>query len=303
MSASTSTAIDLSRLPAPTVVEQLSYEEIFQAYIDALTAPDMLPEFDATVDSDPAVKVLQVAAYREFLIRQQFNDRIRQCMLAYATGSNLDQLGALLNVARLVLDPGDPANGIDPVYEENDAYRERIQLAPESFSVAGPETAYVFHARSADATIRDASATSPAPGEVLVTLLSSVGNGTASADQIDAVEEVLAVVRGNTKRPLTDLVSVASAVIVPYQIRGQLTLFDGPDEGVVLAAAQASLNAWLAKAGKLGADATRAAITGRVMVEGVQNLNLIEPPADVIVDETRSAHCVGVNLTVVGRDA
>jgi phage-related baseplate assembly protein len=120
--ADSTTAIDLSRLAPPTVVEQLSYEDIraagWRGCSDAAS-------FDATVASDPAVKVLEVFAYREMLIRQTFNERARQVMLAYASDSNLDQLGALLDVARL--------SG-----EADDAYRARIQLAPEAFSVAGP---------------------------------------------------------------------------------------------------------------------------------------------------------------------
>jgi phage-related baseplate assembly protein len=70
--ADSTTAIDLSRLPAQ-VVEQLSYEAIRAAIVDQLVAE--LPAFDATVTSDPAVKVLEVVAYREMLIRQQFNER------------------------------------------------------------------------------------------------------------------------------------------------------------------------------------------------------------------------------------
>jgi phage-related baseplate assembly protein len=132
MSASTSTAIDLSRLPAPTIVEQISYEVILQQMLARMTI--LLPSFDATVDSDPAVKVLQVAAYREFLLRQQFNDRARQVMLAFAEDSNLDQLGANFNVDRLMLDPGDPEQGIAPIYEDDDPYRERIQLSPGNCS-------------------------------------------------------------------------------------------------------------------------------------------------------------------------
>jgi phage-related baseplate assembly protein len=102
------------------------------------------------VTSDPAVKVLEVVAYREMLIRQQFNERARQVMLAYATGSNLDQLGALLDVGRLA-------------GEADTAYRARIQLAPEAFSVAGPASAYRFYALSAAPTIADASVPRPGP--------------------------------------------------------------------------------------------------------------------------------------------
>jgi hypothetical protein len=103
---SSTSALDLSQLAPPEVVEQLSYEAIRAAIVDQLVAE--LPAFDATVTSDPAVKVLEVVAYREMLIRQQFNERARQVMLAYATGSNLDQLGALLDVGRLRARPTRP---------------------------------------------------------------------------------------------------------------------------------------------------------------------------------------------------
>lgn len=298
-----SSAVDLSRLPAPDVVEQLSFESVLADIIAYLQDPEVFPEFDATVESDPAVKLLQVFAYRELLIRAAFNDRARQVMVAYATKGNLDHLGALVGVPRLLIDPGDPDQGIDPVYETDVAFRERIVLAPDSFSVAGPNLAYIFHARSADGTIRDASATSPAPSEVLVSVLSATGDGTATEAQLDAVRDRLGIVFGNKVRPLTDLVTVASASIVAYVVEAQLTLFRGPDPTVVLANALASLDAMIASTGKLGMDVTRAGIIAALFVEGVQNVALISPVADVVVDDTQATHCAGTNVTVAGLGA
>lgn len=299
--ATLSNSVDLSRLPPPSVVEQLSFETIYGEILASLTS--LLPFFDATVESDPAVKILQVAAYRELLIRQQFNERARQVMVAYATGSNLDQLAAIVGVERRELTPADPVTGAAAIMEADEDLRQRVVLAPESFSVAGPEGAYVFHARSADATIRDATASSPAPGEVLVSILSREGNGIASADQLESVRDVLGTVAGNKVRPLTDSVTVASASIVDYTIDARLTLYSGPDGTIVLAAAQERLRAWLAQSGGLGIDAVRAAITAAVFVEGVQNVNLVAPAADVVVNATQSAHCAGFSVTVVGRAA
>lgn len=296
--ANTTTAIDLSRLPAPTFIAVPSYEALLAENIAWLQG--VLPEFDATVESDPAVKILQLLSYREQLRIKAFNDDALKTMLAYSTGADLDQIGARLNVERLLLDPGDPDEGIDPTYETDDAYRYRIQLAPESFTVAGPEAAYRFHVLSADATIRDATATSPLPGQVLITLLSSLGDGTADADQIEAVEERLGVVSGNRRRPLGDEVIVQSAEIVTYVIEAQLTIYSGPDATVVLAAAQASLATWLERGGLLGVDAPRAQITAALVVEGIQNVNLIQPAADCIVDRTQSAKCAGASVTVAG---
>lgn len=292
------TSVDLSRLPAPTFVELLPFETIFASMVARLQ--ELLPSFDATVDSDPAVKVLQVAAYREVLIRQTFNDAARQLLVAYANAANLDQLGALFGVPRLIVTIADPIAGTPAVFEEDEAYRRRIVLAPESYSVAGPEAAYVFHALSADGSILDASATSPTPGTVLVSVLGRAGNGHATDDQLDAVDDALAAVRGNRKRPLTDNVLVASATIVDYQVRARLVIFYGPDETLILAAAQARLTTYLADCRKLGRDVTRAGIIGALTVEGVQDVILTAPAANVVCDPTQASNCVGIDVAVSG---
>lgn len=52
--------------------------------------------------------------------------------------------------------------------ESDDAYRLRIQEAPEQFSTAGPTGAYEYHAKRANSLIVDVSVDSPSPGEVVV---------------------------------------------------------------------------------------------------------------------------------------
>lgn len=286
-----STAVDLSRLPAPAVVEQIDYEAIRAALIADLQA--RWPAFDAMLESEPVVKLIEVFAYREMTIRQQFNDRARQVMTAYATGSNLDQLAALVGVARLVIDAGDPENGIDPTYEGDDALRARIVLAPESFSVAGPEGAYRFHALSADGRVLDASAVSPTPGHVIVSVLAREGDGAAPPDLIAAVE---AVVNGREVRPLTDFVTVQSAEIVPFAINATVWTFAGPDTPVVLAAARAQLAAYLADSRRLGRDITISSLLAALTVAGVQRVELAAPVATLTIDRTQAAFCTGVAI-------
>ncbi|HEX8301062.1 baseplate assembly protein [Sphingomonas sp.] len=288
-----STAVDLSRLPAPTVIEQLSFDMIFADLLDLIRQPQLLPAFDATVASDPAVKILEVFAYREMLLRQQFNDRALQLMVAYATGANLDNLAALVGVGRLVLHPGEPSQDVAPTFESDDALRQRIVLAAESFSVAGPELAYVFHAKSADGDVLDASAISPAPGEVLVSVLSRAGDGTAPADTLAAVE---AIVNDRAIRPLGDLVTVASAEILQFTIDATLHTFSGPDLNVVLAAAEARLLAYLDESRRLGRDITTSGLIAALMVAGVQRVILAEPSADVICGPTQAAHCTEISV-------
>jgi phage-related baseplate assembly protein len=138
---------------------------------------------------------------------------------------------------------------------------------------------------------------------VLVSILSRNGNGTASPEQIDAVSAVLGTVAGNRVRPLTDQVIVASAEVLNYTIDAELTFFSGPDQALVLATAQANLDAWLAKSGKLGVDVVRAAILAALFVEGVQNVRLNSPPDDIVVNATQSAHCAGALVSMGGVDA
>lgn len=293
------TQIDLSNLPAPTIVETLDFETILAAMLADLQARDAT--FDALVESDPAYKILEVAAYREVLIRQRVNDASRAVMLAYATGSDLDQIGALFGVARLTIVEAD-TEAVPPVaavLESDTDFRRRIQLSLEGFSTAGPEGAYVFHALAADGDVLDASATSPNPGEVLISVLSRTGNGAAGSGLIAAVEEAL---NADTVRPLTDLVTVQSASIVNFSVHAHLYVYPGPDSAVVLNSALAALDAYLESVHRIGKDVTQSGIYAALHQPGVQRVSLTQPNANVTISATQAAHCTGINVTIAGID-
>lgn len=221
---STFTAIEVDKLPAPDVFEQLSFEQIYAERIAAWYR--LAPDYGPLYESDPVTKLLQENAYRELLLREQFNERAKGMLLPYARGGDLDNLAIPFGVARKLLSPADPQTGADAVYESDTDFRRRIQLAPEGLSVAGPEGAYIFHALSADPDVLDASVTSPSPGEVLVTVLSRTGDGTAAPALVDAVASVLT--HGNV-RPLTDHVTVRGAQVVGFEVVADLYTYNGPD--------------------------------------------------------------------------
>lgn len=291
-------SVDLSLLPPPAVVEPLDFEAVLASMqTDALAVFPELADVLA-LESEPVTKLLQVMAYRELLLRARVNDSARAVMLASATGADLDQLAALLGVARLVLDPGD-ATAIPPIAAtlESDAdLRRRVQLAPEGFSVAGPEGAYIFHALTvADAA--DASVESPAPGEVLVSVLSRLGDGTASAELVQAVAAVLT---STGVRPLTDQVTVQSAQIVPYTVAATLWVLPGPDAAVVLAAAQARVAALAESTRKLGRDIVRSALIAALHVDGVQRVDLLAPAADIVLTNSQAGAATLIDITSGG---
>lgn len=294
---STLTAVDLSRLPAPDVVEPLDYETVFAAMLAKLREYE--PQFSALTESDPAFKVLQVCAFHVLHLRQRVNDAARAVLLAYARGPDLDHLGALLGVARRQLDPGDPLRGVPPTMEDDTELRRRIQLAPEGYSVAGPESAYVYHALSAHPDVLDASATSPSPGQVVVTLLSRQGDGTASPALIDAVADRL---RDDGVRPLTDQVIVQGAEVVPYSVHAAVYTYAGPDAALVLAESRRRLEQYVEASHRLGRDVSLSGIYSALHAEGVQRVELSAPVSDVTVTPTQAAWCTGITIVSGGVD-
>jgi phage-related baseplate assembly protein len=293
--ASTFTAVDLSRLPPPKVIQELRFEEIYSQMLASFTA--LFPEFDAMLESDPVPKILQISAYREVMLRGMLNDAARAVMPAFAVGADLDHLAALVSVTRLLIDAGDAQAGIAPTYESDADLRSRMVLAPEGYSVAGPEGAYIFHARSASGEVLDASAVSPAPGEVLVTVLSRTGDGTASPELLALVD---AHVSDETRRPLTDAVTVQSATIVPYAITAQIRTFSGPDGSIVLEEALSRIAEYRDRQHRLGLDITISGIHAALHCEGVQNVLLTAPAADIIIDRQSASFCTGIDVTHVG---
>lgn len=289
------TSIDLSKLPAPDAVETLSFETILAAMLSDLQARE--PSFSALVESDPAYKILEVCAYREVVIRQRVNDAAKAVMLAFAVGSDLDQIGATFNVTRLLITAADDTT-LPPtaaVYEADEDFRRRIQLSFEGYTTAGSEGSYVFHSLSADPDVKDVAVTMTTPGTVNVYVLSRTGTGAASSG-LQAT--VLAALNAEEVRPLTDNVVVASASIINYAITAELILYPGPDSAVVQASAVAAATA-LAESKKLcGLDVSLSAIYAALHVPGVKQVNLTSPSANVAITSNQAANCTAITVTV-----
>lgn len=294
----TFTAVDLSRLPAPDIIETLDYETLLAEAVARFKAEmAALGVTIETRDSDPAIKLLQTFTYLAQLLRQRVNDAARAVMPAFAVGSDLDNIAALFGIVRKVITPAYSAQGTPAVMESDTEFRRRMVLAPEGFSVAGPEGAYVFHALSADAAVLDATATSPAPGEVVVAILARTGNGAASAELVAAVQ---AYISADTRRPLTDLVTVRSVEVVPFTVDYDLTTYSGPDADLVLAASLASVQAYAEESHRVGRDVTMSALYRAAHVEGAQNVRFNAPLADIPITRLQAAYCTAVTGRLAG---
>lgn len=298
----TFTPIDLSQLPAPDVVEQIDYELILaerKAYAISLWPAAQQAEIAATLEleSEPLTKLLQENAYRETLWRQRVNEAALAVMLPFAKGGDLEQIAARFNVQRLTIVPANP-NAVPPVVavmESDDALCERTQMAMEGLSTAGPRNAYIFHARSADGRVADATADSPAPAEAVVTVQSALGNGTATQELLDIVAAYLS---DEDRRPVADRLTVQSAAVLNYTVTAVLHLTTvGPEAEPIRAAAEARLVALVSKRRRLGMEVNRSALDAALHIEGVKRVEL-PGWVDIVATLQQAPYCTAYSVTV-----
>ncbi|WP_227317436.1 baseplate assembly protein [Cedecea davisae] len=290
--------IDLSELPVPDAVAVPDSAALFQEWLTKLKEADAI--YDALLASDPAWKQGEVVAYHTTLLYQKVNDAVRAVLLASATEADLDQLGANFNVSRLMITPAQPdaVPPVEAVYEDDTAFRERIQLSWSQLNTAGAYNAYRFHAKSADADVLDVEAYGPEthgrPGEVDVYVLSRTGDGTASAELL---AKVLAAVNPDDKRPLSDFVQVYSATQSTYVVEAELDIPSGPDASTILENAITTLEKYQTELRSIGALMPLSGIYHALHQSGVVRVNLIHPTVDIIAAVGAAPYCTENKIT------
>jgi phage-related baseplate assembly protein len=182
--------------------------------------------------------------------------------------------------------------------ETDDELRERIYLAPASFSVAGPRGAYKYFAKSAHPSIIDVSVTSPNPGEVLICPLLENGQ----LPTVDILNDVLAVCNADNVRPLTDTVLVQAPNKIDYAIEVDVTLINGAIQSEVETEINSRIDAFKkARLNKLGKDVVSSVISSLCIVDSkVYDVRVISPVNDLVVQEFEYSNCTGVIINIIG---
>ncbi|WP_439257125.1 baseplate assembly protein [Lonepinella sp. BR2271] len=299
--------IDLNNLPYPQVIDELDFETLLAnrktAFISRFDTESEQAYWTERLqyESEPVVKLLEENAYLELLLRSQINEKAKAVMLAFATGSDLDNLAALFGVERLLIQAEDlTTNPItEAIYEDDERLRYRVQMSLEKITTAGSRGSYEYHALSSSALVKDVNVDSPTAGTVQVTILSTQGNGIAENELIQQVNETL---NAENVRPLCDTVVVQSAQIVDYQIQATLTLYPSVLESVVFENVQSAVKKFVEKQHALGIDITLSGIYAALHQEGVQNVVLTKPTQNLVIQPTQAGYCTSINITVGGRD-
>ena len=330
---------------------------------------------------DPVRLFLLTIAALIVLLLNKINETGKQNLLRYATGDNLDHLGALVGVERIpakaavttmrvklsaqlqtatiipagtrftagdnvffaldaplvieagitsgdgsatCLAKGELGNGyiagqlktlVDPVpyvdsvanittseggaeVQDDDSYREDIRLAPEHFSTAGPDGAYVYYAKRASSKISDVTVWSPEAGKVEVRPL--LAGGELPGEEM--LQQVKATLNDKTVRPLTDNISVLAPEQVSYSIN--LTYYIASDNKAQATAIQNAVNAAvddyvLWQKSRLGRDINPSELIVRVMAAGAKRV-AVTAPAFTATTDTQVAVCSTKTVTLGG---
>ncbi|MBY8161398.1 baseplate J/gp47 family protein [Vibrio fluvialis] len=284
--------IEISQLPPPEIVQQL----------DASIPRDrMLARFAELMDTnvpkagDPLYFAFSAMGEEVTRARQEFQDISLENMVAYATGNNLQRLADWR-----------PVEKFDT--ETDDEFRRRVQMAPESFSTAGPDGAYIFHALAADEDVQDAYPDSPDGFIVDLYILSRTGDGTASQALLDKVNSY---VSKDKLRPLNDKLTLKSAVIKPYVIEVELTLPNGPGESETITQATKRLQSLVTETHVLGGQVSLSLINAAAHVQSegsdssvsfqpVIDVNILQPAASVLCAMTEAPYCTEIIITQAG---
>ena len=159
--------------------------------------------------------------------------------------------------------------------ESDDALRERIFEAPESYSCAGSEGAYIYHTQSVSSAIIDAAAISPAPGEVQVIILLTGG----IIPQNAVTGEVERALSAKTVRPLTDHLTVIAPEAVAYDLNVRYWIHEDADASTVSARVMEAVSEYkLWQRTKLGRDINPDELVYKLKgISGVKRVKVISP--------------------------
>ncbi|WP_425383726.1 baseplate assembly protein [Wolbachia endosymbiont (group A) of Microdon myrmicae] len=258
------------------IIEPLNFEEILSRMREELVKRDA--SFTALVESDPAIKILEVAAWQELLLRERINEAVKSNLLKFATGEDLDNLAEFYGVER-------------QKEEDDERFRKRIKAKIIGPSTCGSREYYRYHALSADRRVKDALVESKVPGSVEISILSTELSTTGIVSE-ELLEIVKKQVTRDDIRVLTDTITVIGCNITEIDIHSRMSMSPVISEEEIKK--QFIKKFELAK--RLGWSVTRSWIIANLFVDGVENVELIEPREDVVVLGNESANLKNLKI-------
>lgn len=165
--------------------------------------------------------------------------------------------------------------------EDDDNYRERIHLAPEGFSVAGPDGAYEYFAKGYSSLIEDIKVVSPTPGVVDIRVLLEDGE----LPGLSFIEGLKNHLSAKDKRPLTDKVEVYAPDEVQYNL--DLTYYistkNTDNEEGIKTKVEIAINDYIKwQRAKIGRDINPSELITKIRMAGAKRVDITSPVFTVV---------------------
>ena len=210
--------LGVKRLPAQSALTTLRFE-----FEEPLPLTLLIPKGTQVRSADGKV-IFQTKEDKTAEAGSEYIDVLAECTQTGTVGNGyepgtINQLVNPLPFVKSVYNTTISTGGADT--EDDEHYRSRIQIAPESFSNAGSKGAYIYWAKTAHQDIVDVAVESPEPGVVNVYPLLKGG--------VIPGEEIISLVRetlnADKVRPLTDKVQVLKPTPVSFDIEAELLIY------------------------------------------------------------------------------
>lgn len=201
-----------------------------------------------------------------------------------------DELPQVLDVENVTKSEG----GID--LEDDDTYAERIQISGNQYATAGPEDAWIYHAKSADSGIIDVFPDVPESCVINLYVLST--NGTFTTDS--QKQAILDVCNDKSIRPMGDLVSVLDPIAINYDIAISYYIDTTQNADTVATDVQTAVDEYViwqkSKIGR-GIDPTR--LLSALQIAGAQRLS-VSPNLYTAIAKNELAVAANINIAFEG---
>ena len=284
---------DYSSLPPPLVKEELDFETELQSNKDKLK--ELEPTWNADVESDTAVKLLEVNAYNSVNERQRVNSAATSVMLPWAKGEDLDGLAANFNLERETIQEADDTVSppLEEIKESDESLFQRCLLAWSKLTNAGTPSSYEAHARDAHPKVKDAKGKRIKGGTTVTYVLSHDGDGTPTEEILTAVRTHLS--KENIRQLCSDN-TVEAATIQNYTITAILEIPESSLEAGVINQALINVQAYVDKVHHLESLVSESALNAALHIEGVVDVNLGNF-ANITTDESTAPYCTKITIS------
>lgn len=223
------------------------------------------------------------------------------CLVSGSDGNDLQpgEINTLVNPIPYVASVSnieETAGGVD--IEDDDSMKERVYIAPSSYSVAGPEDAYRYWVKTFNSGISDVLVQSDNPVDVIVEFIMSDGELPTTG----LIQGLQLYLQNKQIRPLTDKVTVKAPDTVDYKldVRYYINTSDLKRADTIKANVAAAVDQYVIwQRSKIGRDINPSQLIQMMVSAGAKRVE-VKLPVFQIVGVTNVAKLVSQNVAYGG---